>query len=135
MSAGATTCSPCSRERDVERKLVRDRIPELIAADGRLAKTEVLEGANYTEALVDKLAEEAAELATELGVPTPDASRVVAELADVVEVVRAIAAASGSDLDAVMDAADRKRAERGGFQDRIRLLGISRPPTCTEPAE
>ena len=93
-------------------KLVRDRIPELIAADGRFAEIEVLDGAECTKALIDKLAEETAELATELGVPAPAASRVVAELADLVEVVRAIAAANGSDLDAVLAAAERKRADR-----------------------
>jgi len=45
------------------RKLVRDRIPEIIAAEGRHPVTRILDQADYRQALLDKLAEEAAEAA------------------------------------------------------------------------
>lgn len=45
------------------RKLVRDRIPEIIQAGGRHPVTRVLDEAGYRQALLAKLAEEAAEAA------------------------------------------------------------------------
>ena len=91
-------------------KLVRDRIPEIVAAAGQSAPKRVLTADQRLPALMDKLHEEATELS--------EAQTVEArteELADVFEVLRAIAAESGldwSDIDAVAEA---KREDRGGF--------------------
>jgi predicted house-cleaning noncanonical NTP pyrophosphatase (MazG superfamily) len=70
-------------------KLVRDRIPEIIQSHGHHPVTRVLDDATYQVALLAKLAEEtreAQEAATE---------DLPAELADVLEVIRALAAAVG----------------------------------------
>lgn len=99
----------------LHRKLVRDLIPDIIGASGATAVTRVLDGADYRAALHAKLAEEAAELraagpAEQLG-----------ELADLLDVVRALAEDSGHTLEAVIAAAAAKTAQRGGFTDRIWL--------------
>ncbi|WP_032375241.1 phosphoribosyl-ATP pyrophosphohydrolase [Rhodococcoides fascians] len=96
-------------------KLVRDLIPSIIEVSGRVPKYRTLEAEDYGNALIDKLFEEAREFrdATPEGRPE--------ELADVLKVVRALAAhmnLSDADLDTV--AAD-KRSERGGFGQRIWL--------------
>ena len=93
-----------------EGKLVRDRIPEIIAAAGRQPVVRRLGRAELRPALLAKLAEESAELAAAEG------DDVVGELADVLEVVRALAAEAGVDWATVEEAASAKATERGAFR-------------------
>ena len=101
--------------RGAHHKLVRDRIPAIITADGGQPVTRTLDGAGYEAALRAKLLEEAHEAQA-----APD-GQLAAELADVLEVLRALAAAHDMSWDDIVSEAARKRAERGGFGDRIFL--------------
>ena len=86
-------------------KLVRDRIQELFGG-----RSHVLDDAGYRAALRDKLQEEVAEYL---------ASGEVLELADVLEVVQALAALDGVPA-AELEAMRRQKAqERGAFRDRL----------------
>jgi predicted house-cleaning noncanonical NTP pyrophosphatase (MazG superfamily) len=67
-------------------KLIRDRIPEIIEADGRRAVTRVLRDEDYRAALLAKLVEEAREAEN-----APD-GELAGELADVWEVFQALLA-------------------------------------------
>lgn len=96
-------------------KLVRDRIPEIIEADGRVPLRRTLTEEEYGDALLAKLEEEATELA---GAAPADR---LEEAADVYEVLLALVVHAGHSLDDLMRAADRKRAERGGFSRRVWL--------------
>jgi predicted house-cleaning noncanonical NTP pyrophosphatase (MazG superfamily) len=100
------------------RKLVRDRIPELIQADGRHPVTRVLDDAAYRAALLAKLVEEAREAsdAAPAGLP--------GELADVLEVLRALTATAGMSWAQLLALADDKRDRRGGFTNRIFLESV-----------
>ena len=97
-------------------KLVRDRIPDLIRASGRMPVIRTLCDGEYWAALDAKLDEEVAELRA---ADSPDA--VVEEAADIVEVLAALVARHGMSLEDILAAAARKRAERGGFAMRIEL--------------
>ena len=97
-------------------KLVRDRVPERIRADGRTPVVRVLAEDELRTALLAKLVEEAAEAAAAEPQDLPE------ELADVVEVVRALAHGAGLSLDDVLRLAEVKRAERGGFEERLFLV-------------
>lgn len=110
------------------RKLVRDGIPAIIAADGRRPVVEVLTPTDYKRALLEKLHEEAAELAE-----AEDAS-VLGELADVYEVLRALAREAGVSVEEVADAAAAKAAERGAFADRLLLVAVEDGATGDLPA-
>lgn len=99
----------------VHRKLVRDRIPVIIVANGGAASFRVLEQDEYRAALHAKLAEEARELRA----AAPGEQ--LGELADLLEVVKALAAGSGHTLEEVINAAAAKTAKRGGFNKRIWL--------------
>lgn len=92
-------------------KLVRDKIPDIIRAEGREPDVRRLDDLEYVRELHTKLLEEAAELAGATG------DQVVEELADVLEVVQAIARSSGISMDQVSEVAVRKRASRGAFDD------------------
>ena len=94
-------------------KLVRDRIPEIIAAHGSVPHTRILEEGEYRTALEAKLDEEAAEYHRD---KTPE------ELADILEVVFALAAAHGCAEEELLQLRREKRAARGGFEDRIFLI-------------
>ena len=94
-------------------KLVRDKIPQIIRAQGETPHIRVLEGPEFHDALERKLQEEAAEYLE---------SRELTELADILEVVCALCRADGHSLEELTAAYQRKNQERGGFAERIFLL-------------
>lgn len=96
-------------------KLVRDRIPEIIRAEGRTADTRKLDDDAYRDALLDKLVEEALELRSAPREAALD------EAADVYEVLLALAAHEGWTLRHVASRAAGKRRQRGGFDERVYL--------------
>ena len=97
-------------------KLVRDRIPEIIHADGLSLETRVLPEQEYNRALLAKLVEEANEAAVASSADLPK------ELADVYEVLDAILSTVGLDPGTVRELQNQRRLERGGFQERLLLL-------------
>jgi predicted house-cleaning noncanonical NTP pyrophosphatase (MazG superfamily) len=97
----------------IHKKLVRDKIPEIIEAAGRTAETRILSSAEYDEELRRKLLEEAAEAAT---------SDDTTELADVLEVVYALAEQAGLSRDELEKLRADKEAERGAFTQKIYLI-------------
>lgn len=108
-------------------KLVRDKIPDIIAKNGGVAHTHVIESnGRYCVALYKKFKEEFVELLDEvekleLDVSTKASSGVLEELADMVEVVHAIVRSHGLTMDTVDAKRVAKRHERGGFEKRIYL--------------
>jgi predicted house-cleaning noncanonical NTP pyrophosphatase (MazG superfamily) len=102
----------------VFRKLVRDQIPEIIQSEGRRPVTRVLDEASYHQALLAKLIEEAQEasLATDDDLP--------GELADVLEVLRALTVTAGMSWPQLLALAEDKRSRRGGFRRRIFLESV-----------
>lgn len=97
-------------------KLVRDRIPEIIEADGRRCEVRVLDQNEYVERLNQKLEEELQEYRK---------SHDVAELVDLLEVIYAIASHHGMDRDEVEHVRMAKRTQRGGFDRRLLLTWVA----------
>ena len=97
------------------KKLVRDRIPEIIEIDGKKPITHILDEATYLSELDRKLNEECAEY---------QESKSLEELADMLEVMYAIAEARGYSVAELEAVRKEKAAERGGFRDRIYLDGV-----------
>src|SRR5690606_29999473 len=96
-------------------KLVRDRIPEIIAAEGRDYATEIMEDAEYRQALLVKLVEEAQEVVE----AEPD--ELVKELADLYEVIDALLVVFDMDKNTILALQQKRRDERGGFERQIKL--------------
>ena len=93
-------------------KLVRDRIPEIITANGGESVTHIATDEEYRQKAIEKLQEELAEF---LESKDPE------ELADLLEITYAVAESLGVnevELDAIRL---KKAAERGGFTKRIIL--------------
>jgi predicted house-cleaning noncanonical NTP pyrophosphatase (MazG superfamily) len=97
-------------------KLVRDFIPEIIRQSGNQCEVAIMSEAEFSQALREKLLEEAQEVT---GASPQD---LVSELADLQEVIDALLAVYGVSREEVLTEQIRKRTERGGFQQRIRLL-------------
>ena len=102
---------------DTDGKLVRDRIPEIIEAAGGQATARLLDQAERLPALLAKLQEESDELRAAAS-PAEQSE----ELADVLEVLKAIASELGQPWDEIELAAAEKRARRGGFDAGIWLM-------------
>lgn len=94
-------------------KLVRDKIPEIIEAQGEKANIRILDDAEYTRCLEKKLDEEVSEF---------HAEHTAEELADILEVVFALAEAQGYSNEQLMEVYREKHEKRGGFHDRIFLI-------------
>ena len=102
--------------RAVHNKLVRDNIPEIIKQAGKIPVTHTLPDDEYLSELDKKLNEECAEY---------QADKNIEELADMLEVMYAIAKARGwsvSELEAVRK---EKAAKRGAFERRIFLERVN----------
>ena len=98
----------------VYNKLVRDRIPEIIAErEGQAPKTRILTEKEYRVELAKKLNEEVAEYQA-----TPNSE----ELADILEVVYALAAVHNLDPEALEQIRQEKATPRGGFSKKIFLI-------------
>lgn len=98
-------------------KLVRDKIPEMIEADGKTCKTRILSEEEYIAALEEKLNEEVAEY---------QADKTLEEMADVLEVLHAICVARGYSLEDLEKVRVKKAEERGGFWERIFLESVEK---------
>ena len=96
-------------------KLVRDKIPEIIQSSGKRCSTSVLPTARYIEMLDAKLNEELLEY---------QESKSMEELADLLEVIRAVAEIRCSSIEEVEKIRVEKAEKRGGFKKRILLLEV-----------
>lgn len=96
-------------------KLVRDKIPSIIESDGKTCLSEILSDANYIRLLDEKLNEECAEY---------QESKSPEELADILEVVYAIAATQGLSIDELEQLRKDKADKRGGFEQKILLKEV-----------
>ena len=103
-------------------KLIRDKLPEMMRAQGLTVEDRRLDDEAFRAALLEKLVEEAAEAR---GATSPDA--LLEELADVAEVMRALLALIGWTVEEMEAVRLAKRAARGGFDDRVYNAAVSAP--------
>ena len=92
-------------------KLVRDNIPSFCENP----VTKILDNEDYTAALKQKLKEEVGEYLQD---------NTIEELADIIEVIEALAENQGSSLREVMEFKQRKQSKNGAFKDRIFLISV-----------
>ena len=95
-------------------KLIRDRIPEVIQASGKTCELRTLDAEAFLAELARKLREELVEY---------EESGDLAELADMMEIIHAIARMKGS-LEALEELRLEKLQSRGGFEKRLLLVGV-----------
>ncbi len=94
-------------------KLVRDHIPQIIENNGGRAEIRILSDEEYAVFLEAKLDEEAGEYHRDKNAE---------ELADILEVVYALAAAIGCSREELERIYQQKHTARGGFAKKILLI-------------
>ncbi|KRE45826.1 nucleoside triphosphate pyrophosphohydrolase [Paenibacillus sp. Soil522] len=99
-------------------KLVRDKIPQIIEANGKKCEVKVLSQDEYLQMLKVKLQEELDEF------QSAEENKQLDELADLVEVVYGIIASKGVDIEAFERIRLKKKEERGGFEDKLLLISV-----------
>lgn len=97
----------------VYNKLIRDRIPEIIASKGGNAEIRILSAEEYPVYLEAKLDEEVGEFHRD---------HTAEELADILEVVYALATEMGVSREELLDIYQKKHDARGGFEKRLLLV-------------
>lgn len=113
---------PASLDRHVPgAKLIRDLVPAIIEATGEQPITWTARPGQYHGALLDKLAEECEEAQSAAAADLPG------ELADVLEVVRALAELAGISPGELERLRALKAEERGTFAGRVMWAGNRGP--------
>jgi predicted house-cleaning noncanonical NTP pyrophosphatase (MazG superfamily) len=93
-------------------KLVRDKIPQIIEADGKKCEIRTAGNDELIELLEAKLIEEAEEFRE---------AKNLEELADIMEVVFGLANVLGYSEDELLEKRQEKKEERGGFEEGLVL--------------
>ena len=96
-------------------KLVRDKIPNIIKEKGETPVVKTLDESEYKMELEKKLYEEYKEVIEATG------DERVEELADMLEVIRALANLENKHLNDVIAIADKKNEKRGAIEEKIFL--------------
>jgi predicted house-cleaning noncanonical NTP pyrophosphatase (MazG superfamily) len=99
----------------VYEKLVRDKIPEIINKGGNKCVIATLSDEEYCKKLEEKLFEEVNEFKSD---------KTVEELADILEVVYALAKNMGVSKTELEDLRLKKANSRGGFEEKILLKWV-----------
>lgn len=102
-------------------KLVRDNIPDIIRNNGQIPITRVLDNDEYKLELEKKLYEEYKEVIDAKGINR------IEELADMLEVISALAILEGRTLEDINLVAKQKKLKRGSFEKRIFLERVKVP--------
>lgn len=97
-------------------KLVRDKIPGIIESSGKQCKVSTLDHDTYIFMLDEKLNEELNEY---------QESKSLEELADLLEVIMAVALARGSSFEEIESIRVEKALKRGRFEKRILLEEVT----------
>lgn len=103
------------------KKLVRDKIPEIIESKDELYEAKKLKNKEYRKQLRKKLVEEAMEL-----VSAPK-KELLKELSDVLQLVKSITEFEKVSLKKVESLRKKREKERGAFKKRIFLIWSSKP--------
>ena len=96
-------------------KLVRDNIPNIIKEKGETPVTKILDEVTYKNELEKKLYEEYQEVLEASG------DERLEELADMLEIIIALAKLENKSLQDVINIADNKNIKRGAFEEKIFL--------------
>ncbi|ADI26426.1 nucleoside triphosphate pyrophosphohydrolase [Geobacillus sp. C56-T3] len=100
-------------------KLVRDRIPTIIEQAGKTFTTRILDDEEYRKELQKKAFEELEEY---VQAETDEAA--LEELADVLEIIHALAQCHGASIERVEHIRAKKAEQRGGFREKIFLIEV-----------
>ncbi|MFJ8452482.1 phosphoribosyl-ATP pyrophosphohydrolase [Bacillus paramycoides] len=101
-------------------KLVRNKIPQIIKNNGKTPTTRILPEGEYIKEICKKTEEELNEYLEAKTKPHK-----LEELADLLELINALAEHEGTTLEEINTIRKKKADERGGFQNRTFLIEVT----------
>lgn len=101
-------------------KLVRDAIPEIIRQTGKECNFTILNESKYVSELKKKSYEELEEYMN-----SHNDEEAIEELADLLEIIHALANTHGVSFKEVEEIRKRKASRRGGFSKRVFLVDVT----------
>ena len=104
----------------IYKKLIRDKIPEIIESDNQIPEVRSLKGGEYRLELKKKFLEEAKEI-----IDAKSRDEILGELSDIYEIISALAKDLESNVGIIKKLANEKRKKRGGFDKKLFLESIS----------
>ncbi|KON87964.1 phosphoribosyl-ATP pyrophosphohydrolase [Sporosarcina globispora] len=100
-------------------KLVRDRIPEIIAGTGKKYSTRILDQSEFIKELRKKSFEELEEYMN-----ANNHEEALEELADLLEIIHALAESHSASIGKVEELRKNKAVKRGKFKEKIFLIQV-----------
>ncbi|MDR7079369.1 putative house-cleaning noncanonical NTP pyrophosphatase (MazG superfamily) [Neobacillus niacini] len=100
-------------------KLVRDRIPQVIERTGKKFTIRTLKDEEYIKELKNKSFEELQEY-----VNAENDERAIEELADLLEIIHALAKCHGASFEKVEEVRRQKAEKRGRFEEKIFFIQV-----------
>ena len=100
-------------------KLVRDGIPAIVEQAGKTFTTRILDEEEYRRELRKKAFEELEEY-----IQAATDETALEELADVLEIIHALAECHGASIEQVEQIRVKKAEERGGYRQKIFLVEV-----------
>ncbi|WP_336745295.1 nucleoside triphosphate pyrophosphohydrolase [Bacillus cereus] len=101
-------------------KLIRNKIPQIIIANGKTPTTRILPQGEYIKEICKKTQEELTEYIEAKTKPDK-----LEELSDLLELINALAKYEGTTLQEINNIRKKKAEERGGFSDRVFLIEVT----------
>ena len=101
-------------------KLIRNKIPQIIKANGKTPTTRILTEDEYIKEICKKTQEELTEY-----IEAKTKSDKLEELSDLLELINALAEYEGTTLEEINNIRKKKAEERGGFSDRVFLIEVT----------
>jgi predicted house-cleaning noncanonical NTP pyrophosphatase (MazG superfamily) len=102
--------------KEYHRKLIRDKIPEIITSTGGQFETRILGEKEFKRELKKKLIEESKELNE-----SPE-DEILNELTDILELVKSIGQNYNISFKVIQQSQVKKHKERGGFKKKLYLV-------------
>lgn len=100
-------------------KLIRNKIPQIIKANGKTPTTRILPEEEYIKEICKKTQEELTEYIEAKTKPDK-----LEELSDLLELINALAEYEGTTLEEINNIRKKKAEERGNFSDRVFLIEV-----------
>ncbi|MGN4769304.1 nucleoside triphosphate pyrophosphohydrolase [Bacillus thuringiensis] len=101
-------------------KLIRNKIPQIIEANGKTPTTRILPEEEYIKELCKKTQEELTEY-----LEADTKKHKLEELSDLLELINVLAEHEDTTLEEINNIRKKKAEERGGFSDRVFLIEVT----------
>ena len=108
-------------EKFYHRKLIRDKISEIIESNNGKYELRVMEEGEFRKELKKKLIEEVKE------VIEAEKSELGKELADILELIKSIGESENISFELIEEKQKQRREERGSFKKKLFLIWSDRP--------